>query len=627
MAVKDALPCSFSVVAGFDNYFRGDDPYGYGPLGYLTSTRLLYTDVRHASLANGENGLGSYLNLFGYNFGTKAALGTASGARVYLRDPLGDNAWHEVANYRSLGTSVTFTKTQIQRLAVQVGALGGGITAGRVLDLYVSVNGEASNSLNTLTGHITEQVGHFFFVSLSGNDGTGVKNDISLPFRYLQQANGGTTFTGVWDPTTGVKAGDTIVLRGGSWSDQVGFETKWFRAQSHTGSAPNGSANNGPITITSYPGPILGNAPEVVQFTTPASGAGAIMGCSSARSALGYGKYFNVCNLKIAVNATAATDAGPINFQTNADYWRVVNCELGPWPSTLVSPANAKAGGIAGSSVGGKILGNYIHDIDCDANNPGTSALENHGIYFDTGQTTPSADVEVAYNVIEDILGGSGIQFQDTNGGPNTGMLVHHNWIDTCIKYGINLAVGLVSLNVYNNVFRGCGRNTLRWGGLDSVSTTDINITHNTIFQPLSTSAYKTAITRESNVMTLGSIKIQHNIVVLEVGASAGSTDYHDITAGETNCTVSENLYFDRSGTETTVPAKDTLSAYGDPLFTDYAALNFTVATGSPALGACTAAEAIAVADDFYGVARPVTGTGAPGATKNDIGAMQGVGT
>jgi hypothetical protein len=89
---------------------------------------------------------------------------------------------------------------------------------------------------------------------------------------------------------------------------------------------------------------------------------------------------------------------------------------------------------------------------------------------------------------------------------------------------------------------------------------------------------------------------------------------------------MAENLYFDVTGTETTAPSKDTTGIYGDPKFTDFVNKLLTLQTGSPAIDACASAEVIAVASDFYGMARPVTGTSAPGASKNDIGATEGVG-
>ena len=212
---------------------------------YQTAPTLIDTDINSGSTTNGENSKGAYVSLFGYAFGTQAALGTASGARVYFRHPGGDNTWHEVDNYRALNGSRVFATHQVARIIVQLGALGS-IAAGAVCDVKVTVNGVDSN---ILTGHFTIQPGHFFFVSTSGNDGTGAKNNIAAPFRYLQQANGGSTFTGVFDPTTGVKPGDTIVLRAGTWSDQTGYESKWIRPYNQTGTAPNGSANNGYIHI------------------------------------------------------------------------------------------------------------------------------------------------------------------------------------------------------------------------------------------------------------------------------------------------------------------------------------------------------------------------------------------
>jgi len=125
---------------------------------------------------------------------------------------------------------------------------------------------------------------------------------------------------------------------------------------------------------------------------------------------------------------------------------------------------------------------------------------------------------------------------------------------------------------------------------------------------------------------TSGTLNIKANVLVMRAGhnASLGFTTYG---ASDTGVVMANNLYYDFDGVVTTAPTKDTAATYGNPLFTDLPNLNLTLATGSPGLGAMTAAEPIAIATDFYGIARPQTGTGTPSGSKNDYGATQGIGT
>ena len=154
MAVKDAIGKNWVLSPSFDGYLYSAYPDGDKPSGYQTTPTLIDTDIRSGSLTGFENNKGCYLRLYGYNLGRQNTLGTASGARVYLRDPLGDNAWHEVDNYRALNSSRVYSTHQVIRIIVQVGTLGGSITVGRALDVKITVNGVDTN---ILTGWFTVQ--------------------------------------------------------------------------------------------------------------------------------------------------------------------------------------------------------------------------------------------------------------------------------------------------------------------------------------------------------------------------------------------------------------------------------------------------------------------------------------
>lgn len=638
MAVKNAVAKDWSSwLPSFDGVTYSNFPAGDKPSGYAT-LKLLATDISCISLSGGESNLGSYLTIFGYGFGLQKNLSLTSGARIYLRDPLGDNAWHEVANYRSLLSSKNFAVNQVQQITCQVGSLGGSQTAGRALDIKVTVNSVDSN---VLTGQCTYQPGgRFWFLNnVTGSDTTGKPDDITKPFRYPQASvGGGNSYTGIWATTTnqgdaGLRAGDTFVYRGTGtpWSDQTGFDNRQIRFRSHTGSAPSSAVGHGYIHFTRYPGPILGNAPETVVYNDPAGGGGFLCGVNSAYAQL-YGMYVSISGITMTCNATSRSDSGMINFQNDADHWRVYDCEMGPWPSTLAAPNNAKSAGAAGNGDSIHVRFCNIHDISCDH-----AANENHGIYADgssngAGYNSTAINWDISYNWIKNITGGSGIQlFNQAASGAGVafvGMSIHHNVIDTTAKYGINFADYCKQVDAYNNIVVGTAAAAFRFN--TAISSAVINVTHNIAYNN-NTSGQgpaQGAINNDGNFDATAVVNVQHNIIALQGGrgVTRSSNDFYTNNGTGSAIALQQNLYWDADGT-VTAPAGDSSAVSGDPKWTSSSTGDYTVLAGSPVLAACTLAEKLAVAVDFFGVARPVTGTGAPGATKNDIGPTQGVGT
>jgi len=613
MAVKNTVAKTWVLLPSFDGYLYSAYPNGDKPSGYVSTPTLIDTDIIAGPLSGGENNKGCYMSLFGYNLGLRSNLGTATGARVYFRDPAGANTWVEVDNYRVLQTSRTYSKNQVVQIIVQLGALGGKTG---LLDIKITVNGVDTN---ILTGQFTVQPGRIAFVSTTGNDATGVFDDITKPFRYIQNYSGGSPVAGsLWATTTtmgetGIRPGDTIVIRGGTWSDQVGYDTRWARFRDKGGTAPNGTLGQGYITFTRYPGPVLGHAPEDVSYVDPTGGRGGIQGCPTAYGApnANNGQYVVVSGLRFQLSATSVSDSGGVNFQTSANYWRVFDCEIGPWPTTTIG----LLGGIGGNGNPLRIRFNYVHDIG------GPAGLTNHGIYLD-GSNLTAKNADIAYNWIKNITGGSAIQFFNQSAADYfTGLTVHNNYVDGCAKYGINLNAYLQSADVYNNIVKGAGINSVN---IDGNHTPAINIVHNTFIQSLTSGAYTRMIANSGGAITTGTgIKIQHNVLYIASGADS-TLNYTNLGAGDTTVTMTENRYYDANGLQITVPTKDATGIYGNPTFTSVSTDNYTRTAN---LGDCAAAEVFAVATDFFGWPRPVTGTGAPGATKNDIGAAQDSGT
>jgi hypothetical protein len=568
--------------------------------------KVLYTDVVSGPTTGGENGLGGYLSIFGMNFGGTAGLGSTT--RVFIGGV-------EVANYRYLGNAVVGAKLGVQQITVQLGALGNPVQ-GQPLPVKVVVNGLESNTDRTFTPN----PGRVLFVALSGNDGTAAAGDINRPWRSLQ--NGGE-FSGVMATA---QAGDQIVIRGGNWNDATGVDKTWVRFQTRKGSPPNGSAGSGWIHLTAYPGPVKGNAIEDVHYTAPAATGGGIQGPSSANTGLG-GEYVSVSNLRMDVNAAANSDAAPVNLQYTVGHWRVVNNQLGPWPSSLTLAANgvnARAAGVSGHGNDIVVMGNRIHDIHCDP-----AALENHGIYADT----TARNWEVAYNWIHDITGGSSVQFFDNEGGMGTrvlptgevwqgftGIRVHHNWLENSAKYGLNIGdpganAGAIEMRAWNNVIIGTGQAPVRTS--TSAPAVDITYAHNTIYDA-STAGDRGMFYNDYKGDAPRVIRVYDNIMAFGPRTKAGNVWFVDLSASSSGWSFRNNLYWDR-GLGRPALALDTARVVGDPGFAGAAGGDLSLILGSPAVDRAAQAVPFAITDDLTSlVARP------QGAA-NDIGALERV--
>ncbi len=558
---------------------------------------IAYTDAVGGPTMGGEGDQGGYLSIFGRNFGTAASLGGTT--RVFIGDV-------EVANYRYLGPAKVGARLGLQQLTVQVGHLGGK-AVGTPLPIKVVVNGVASNLNQTFT----PTSGKVLFVSLSGNDATAVAGDINRPWRHLQDqaAGSGAYFA--------MGAGDQVVIRGGEWSDALGVDTTWMRASSNA-NARNGTAAAW-IHVTAYPGPVNGNAIEDVHYTTPAGKSGGIAGPWSAIAGTS-GEYWSVSNLRMDVNAAAASDAAPINLQYTGGHWRVVNNELGPWP--VAGVASAKAGGISGYGEDVKVLGNHIHDIG------GTSALENHGIYVEGGTTA----WEIAYNWIHDITGGSLVQFNDAgalagtfvmpHGGVwtgFTGMRVHHNWLENAAKYGLNVADtgsinGQLELKAWNNVIIGTKLPPVRTN--TTFTAIDYTFAYNTVYDAMTTNSGSGNGYFRNEDQGRGAIRIYNNLLAIGPRTVAGTDWFFDYSNQSAGWTFKNNLYAD-AGRGMAVPVMDTAKVTAsDPQFVDAVAKNLALKAGSPALDKALQPIPFTLVDDFAGQARP---SGAA----NDIGAFE----
>ena len=552
-----------------------------------------FTDAVSGPITGGENNLGGYLSIFGTNFGSPSGLGTTT--KVYIGGV-------EVANYRYLGAAKVGSKLGLQQITVQVGNLG--LPLGTPEPIKVVTNGSASNTNNTFTPN----PGRVLFVSLTGNDSTAVANDITHPWRNLQTSTGGG-IAGI------IAAGDYVVIRGGAWSD-IGFDSSWFRFRypNQEGSKPTGAASTGWIQFTAYPGPINGNAIEDVHYSTPANVKGGFQGANSAYYGT-TGDYVMISNLHLDVNANATSDAAPVNVQYSAGPWRVVNNELGPWPSAI----EALAAGVSGHGNGTTILGNYIHDIASATGN------ENHGIYADSG----ALNWNVGFNWIHNITGGNLIQFFDNvglsgntyTGFPTgwtgfTGMNVFNNWLENGGKYGLNMADGIQSGMIYNNVIIGATFSGLR---INTISQNmNLTVAFNTFYdndQLASGSGNGQVLNTWGNYNPTGTIRIYDNIFAAGPDTVSSSSFYDNTGNTDAYLAFARNLYWD-NGYGWGTFSRDALGLYGDPKFAGASTRNLALTSGSPAVDQGTQAIPFTITQDFTGLARP---SGAA----NDIGAFE----
>lgn len=585
---------------------------------------LLYTDIVSGSATNGEFGDGSYLTLYGENLGSAADMCTSAGAQVTIGGA-------PIANCRYLVPAVTNGIrpgfAAIDALNVQIGSAAvKALTPGTTYTIGLTVNGVAANTTDVLGNpfNFVIQPGHFYFVdTVNGNDSTGVVDDITHPYRYLQNANGGSTFTGVWAT---IGPGDSEIIRGNSGtpiSDEVGYDNRLLRFHTQGGTAPTGTIGTGYFAFTSYPGPINGNTPEDVYILTPAGGEGGFMGTDSQHARGGSGgttdgQYWTVSNMRSdCTGSPGSTDASNFNLQNAADFTRFVNLNV-QWNSTSTGAAHQKAGGIVGNGYHVAIMGNYVHNIS--GGDP--SSLENHGIYMDgTTSVTDAAWVEIGFNVIINCETGQCIQFHQEGSTGFHDVEVHHNWSEHSAKYVMKMDgwsnAGGPSL-WWDNVAIGSVREAFELDG-SSDNTGTVRVENNTFMNGYSdTSGPYIAQIANEGANSVGTFTITNNIFVFSPGTSGFVSNFIGSIGG---MTATNNLCFDYQGRWTSGTAScGTSKIYADPKFLNNATFpnsDIRLGTSSAAIAAAIAAS-INPVNDFGLNAQPRAGQ-----TVNSVGAAQ----
>jgi hypothetical protein len=558
---------------------------------------VLYTDIVSGPNVGGENNKGIYLSLFGKNFGS-----SLSGLKVFI-----NNA--EVDNYRSLG--ISRGRQDIQQVTVQVGALGNP-SQGVALPIKVVVGGVASNTDQTFT----VIPGNVYFVDpIKGVDTTDTSSggSFAAPFKTVQKPGFGLSFSIQAASVSGaygrVRAGDFIVMRGGTYSS-VGFggtggEGYFLQALNKSGCpignncAQGGGSSSGPITIMGYPGEnvLIDRSNKLGDDKF----GGGISSADSARQAGGFGAWWTVTNLIIE----SGFNDGPINTQRGelnplGMHWRVVNNEL--TASSCQISTKCRAGAIAGNGAGNYWVGNHGHDVYdlADAN----TSLENHGIYVGG-----DGSYEIAYNVLEKIPGGSGLQL---NGSNINNVSFHHNIVRNVGKHGINLANGSqTNIAIWNNLIYDTHSAGLR---LQDDTMKGMKLFNNTFYNTnTSKNPAQGVLTNDTNAAP-NQLEVRNNIFWASPGTAYASGCCNSDFSGAVGV-ISNNLWFQNPAVA--APSFDTVPISGDPLFVA-AGTDFHLAASSPAIDSGSAAVSSVVSNDFD----LVTGNRPKGAGF-DIGAFE----
>ncbi|HEX7490890.1 MAG TPA: right-handed parallel beta-helix repeat-containing protein [Candidatus Limnocylindrales bacterium] len=535
-----------------------------------TQPAVLYTDIASGPITGGENNKGIYLSIFGKNFGTSAGMGVST--RVFVGGV-------EVDNYRYLGTSDVSGASGIQRITVQLGSLGSP-TLGTALPIDVKVNGVDSNT----DIQFTPNPGNIYFVSnLSGNNATGVANDINHPYRNVQlpgignngvsgcpisAGNQSATTAGVWGL---VRPGDFIVMRGGTWTD-LARDDFFLRAQNKSGTAPTGASDSGPISVIGYPTEDVfinmdHNANALVE--------GGISSADGARQALGCGSWITVADLRLESGGREGmitTQAGYAN--PAGSHWRVVNNEL--TAATANNNSVAKGAGVSGSGIGEIYYGNYIHDVY--GGNP--NAHENHGFYIDG-----SGSYDIAYNWIRNIVGGNGINVYGSSGTDPDNIRFHHNVVNGVGKHGLNIADGSThDLYFYDNLVYNIADYCVRFN-TDSLSGSGAKVWGNTFYNCGTVRddfGYDAVVVNTWGDLPPSLSSLYDNILV---SSTTGPTYFGGSSIGA----IDSNLYYGTSDTDTY--SSDPHAVVANPLFTSTTpgSENFALQAGSHAVNAGTA--------------------------------------
>jgi len=541
--------------------------------------KVLYTDIIAGPNSGGEGNNGAYLSIFGKNFGNNI-----SNVHVYV-------GGGEVARYIYLGSSLG--RPDVQQISVQLGS------SAATGSIRVNVNGVDSNTDRTFT----VRPGNFYYMSKTGNDSTGVVNDITHPYR---------TANYIWS-ITALSPGDFIIVRGGDYDLSSGSENlaygRWMNAGIGSGrssgngpsNVENGTDDNHAISVQGYPG----------EFPVIDWGSDTGNNYVGIR-VLGPSWYYVFADMifDLKEDGGGAVYLGFYSYSGDDSH-----C----WSCRLVN-LRAQHGMNAGQQTGGvnvfelmRVDGLKMYGVDVGNQSPNANpALESHVIYLSHWYT--NADLgwnyihdnpygRAALQVAGDGWGATPYTYGTLYGnsgtwGANSNVLIHDNLFlnlpEECVLFNLG-SIGPIYL--YNNIFRTCDRtqNTgflpiaLR-GANDNTKAGSYYLFNNTI--DTQASGAGTALIQMGYNTTWPTIMEFYNNIIVAVNANENYYYKYSPNVNFSTDVVSDyNLYF--GSNQGLPPYEGSHGFVADPLLVNTGLNNFHLQSGSPARGAGTGNSAV----------------------------------
>lgn len=372
------------------------------PAPVLAAPRIFYTDITSGPNTGGEGNDGTYLTLFGNGFGVSRGSSTVT---------VGGG---QVARY------IVWTD---EKVSVQIGhnAATGPI-------VLTTVDGSA-----TARDTFTVRPGNFYFISLTGDDKTGVVNNVTRPYRTPNFVN------------SRLQPGDFMIMRGGTYNlddgtNNISYNSWWRVNLSGTSTSP--------LTFMGYPGEnviALMNSPILLVGTSSSVSVSDFV-VADFKVSLNHCQPGNV----VALGSPRLTDPACLGTVKATDA-RVVNLDIdghnvgglcSGWGDNIIE---------IGYSDRVKVLGVAIHNTSAAQINEGS-----HLIYLSSTQS----GTEVGWNHVYNIPRSRAVvQVHTDNVGGNcfghkrlTDITIHDNMIHDVAGQAILLDGGTGDITVYNNV-------------------------------------------------------------------------------------------------------------------------------------------------------------------------------
>ena len=516
---------------------------------------IFYTDIISGPNTGGENNNGCYLTIFGKNFGNLRGTSVVT---------IGGG---EVSAYKTWSD----TKVSVQ--------LGSAVSDGNII---------LATNKGSMTGPDSFDVraSDIYFISLTGNNSTGIVNDINHPYRTPNYVH----------DLAGFGAGDFIYVRGGTFDLDNGLEgaesSRWLNAEK------DGSAEN-PITFSGYPG-----EDAIIQIDN----SGYSAWCQPSSQLNRY--YWVIANFNTVINS--ATGIPWRIGWSSSDMRKVYNFRLVNFD--IQGGGNAESGASPfeiGRIQDGKIFGVNIH------NSAQTGPSRTHFIYLGGEDIT---NLEVGWCQIHDCNYGRAAFQVHADGVWEETEKIDEVYIHNCLIYNVPSQAFLVDgrtedIYFYNNIIYSANQNSQYAASVISLrgdGDTDhgnIRLFNNTVYGNGGESNSGILEMGLANSDSPGQVKFFNNIFYLTDNLEPyAMSSYIDSISSDYNCW---------HGSDGNVPVwEGSNKVVSNPIFLDPSLNNFQLQSTSPAVNAGSSSISLVVQKDFLGLSRP-QGSG------YDIGAFE----